>query len=109
MKAGRPGLNDENRRTELSEGPGGVILAVRVQPRAGRPRVERSADGTIVVRVTAPPVEGRANRACLETVAEWLGVRKSQVTLVSGQAARRKLVLVTGVDPKIVRRAVESL
>ncbi len=97
------------RGVEVSRVPGGVIVSVRVQPRASRSRVEAPRDGAVVVRVTAPPVEGEANRALLETVAEWLGVRKSQVSLTAGQTSRHKRVLVAGVDPETVRRAVERL
>lgn len=97
------------RGVELTGVPGGILVPVRVQPRSSRSRVEPPRDGAVVVRVTAPPVEGEANRACLETVAEWLGVRKSQVSLAAGQTSRHKKVLVAGVDAQSVRAAIERL
>ncbi|MHB0884273.1 MAG: DUF167 domain-containing protein [Bacillota bacterium] len=99
----------EPRVVQVTTVPGGVLVPVRVQPRSSRSRVEPPRDGAVVVRVTAPPVEGEANRACLETVAEWLGVRKSQVSLAAGPTSRHKKVLVAGLGAESVLRAIERL
>lgn len=66
-------------------------LPIVVQPRASRTSVSWE-DGVIRVRVTAPPVEGRANAAVIEALAEALGVRRSEVRIVSGERSRRKQV-----------------
>jgi uncharacterized protein len=72
-----------------------VRVAVRVHPRASRARVQW--DGTtLAVWVTAPAVEGAANRAVMEAVAAWAGVRPQAVRLVSGERSRTKLVEVDG-------------
>jgi len=74
-----------------------VRVAVRVHPRASRARV--AWDGaTLEVWVTAPAVEGLANRAVLEAVAAWAGVRPSAVALVSGARSRSKVVEISGLD-----------
>jgi uncharacterized protein len=74
-----------------------VRVAVRVHPRASRARLEW--DGAVLsLWVTAPAVEGAANRAVLAAVAEWLGVRPSAVRLAGGDRSRTKLVDVGGVD-----------
>jgi hypothetical protein len=52
--------------------------------------------GALKIKLTAPPVEGAANAALIEFVAEWLGVRRSAVSIVSGDKARNKLVRVSG-------------
>lgn len=69
---------------------------MRVVPRAKRPGLERRADGVLVARVSAPPVEGKANAAVCELIAKAYGVPKSRVTVVRGQTARDKVVRITG-------------
>ena len=77
--------------------PGGVTLAVRVTPRARKNEIVGVAGEAIKVKLAAPPVEGAANAALCAFLAEKLGVRKSAVTLVAGQASRQKVVRVEGV------------
>lgn len=69
---------------------------MRVTPRAARDEVVGWEGGILRVRVTAPPVDGRANRAVLALVAETLGVPRSSVLLVRGERGRDKLVRVVG-------------
>ena len=76
----------------------GVILAVRVIPRAGRSGPAGTRDGALLVRLNAPPVEGAANAELIEVIADALDVAKSAVTIVSGERGRSKRVRVTGVD-----------
>jgi uncharacterized protein (TIGR00251 family) len=74
-------------------------LALRVQPGARRNKLlARLASGEWKVAVSAPPAEGRANDAVVELVSSLLGVRRSQVTLVRGAAARSKVVEVEGMS-----------
>ncbi len=80
----------------LKEVPGALELAVLVQPRASRTRVVGEHDGMLKIQLAAPPVDGEANAALLEFLAKQLGVPKRQVTLVAGDAARRKRVRVEG-------------
>jgi uncharacterized protein (TIGR00251 family) len=77
-----------------------VSVRVRVTPRGGRDAVigYRAADGVLLVRVAAPPVEGAANRACLELVAAVFGVKRGQVTLAAGETAREKRFTITGLS-----------
>ena len=74
-------------------------LALRVQPGARRTALlMKLPSGEWKVAVSAPPVEGRANDAVVELVSDLLGVRRSQVTLVRGASARRKVVEVEGLS-----------
>lgn len=84
---------------------GDLLLDVLVQPRAARPRVGPVRDGRLVVAVSAPPVDGAANRAVIEAVARALGLGKSHVEVVRGDASRRKTLRVRGAS----RAAVEAL
>ncbi|MGO9246173.1 MAG: DUF167 domain-containing protein [Verrucomicrobiia bacterium] len=73
-----------------------VTFAIRVTPRAKQNKVQPQADGSLKVYVTAPPEDGRANEAVVETIAQWLGVKRRDVEIVRGATSRRKVVRVTG-------------
>jgi len=78
-------------------------IRVLVKPRSSRREV--IADGnSLVVRVTAAPVEGKANEMCLALVADWLGVPKSSLTVLSGARGREKVIGVAGLDQAEVDR-----
>ena len=80
-------------------------MRVRVQPRAPRSEIVGwRADGTLSVRVAAPPVEGQANAALAALLAETLGVRASTVVIEHGTRGREKLVRVAGLTPAEIRR-----
>jgi uncharacterized protein len=78
---------------------GGVTIALRVIPRSPRVIVGGWRDGRLVVRVTAPPVDGAANTAVIDALAAALGVPKRQLSLVAGETARNKTVRIGGVRP----------
>jgi len=80
----------------LREEPGAVLLELLVQPRASRTKVVGEHDGRLKIALAAPPVEGEANRALQEFLADALGVRKSDVTILRGDSGRRKTVRVAG-------------
>ncbi|SEP00779.1 hypothetical protein SAMN05660991_02775 [Trujillonella endophytica] len=67
---------------------------MRVRPGAGRTAVGGSHDGALVVRVSAPAVDGRATEAALAAVAEALGLRRRDVELVTGATSRTKVIAV---------------
>jgi uncharacterized protein (TIGR00251 family) len=76
----------------------GVRFAVHVQPRAKKPGIDGTHGDALRVRVHAPPVEGAANDAVVDIIAEALGVPVRAVRIAAGHAARQKLVDVDGVD-----------
>jgi uncharacterized protein (TIGR00251 family) len=73
-------------------------IAVRLRPRAGKDELVEIRDGVLIARVSAPPIDGRANRALCRLIAGRLGVAPSRVTLVRGERSREKLVRVAGMD-----------
>ena len=81
---------------------GGVELLVLVQPRASRTKVVGEHDGRLKIVLAAPPVDGEANAALIEFLADALAVRKADVKLVDGETSRRKRLLVQGVTPERV-------
>jgi uncharacterized protein YggU (UPF0235/DUF167 family) len=68
----------------------GAVIALRVTPRAACDGVERLADGTLALRTTAPPAEGRANDAARRLLARAMGVAPTRLVLVRGAASRDK-------------------
>ena len=74
--------------------PDGAILPVRAQPGARRNEIRGIQDGALKVCVTQAPEKGKANKAIVEVLAKWLGVRKSQIELLSGETASQKKFLV---------------
>jgi uncharacterized protein (TIGR00251 family) len=81
----------------LSEREGSALVRVRVQPRASHDEIVGERDGALVVRVTAPPAEGRANDAVCRLVARAAGIAPSRARLVRGASARNKLLRLDGV------------
>ncbi|HEY6693016.1 MAG TPA: DUF167 domain-containing protein [Solirubrobacteraceae bacterium] len=79
-------------------------LAVRLQPRARRDEIVGERNGVLVVRVTAPPVDGRANAALCRLIAKAVGVAPSRVEIVRGHGSRDKVVRVTDVDAGALHR-----
>jgi hypothetical protein len=87
---------DELRITSV---PGGVLIDVHLRPRASRAGAGGVRDGALELRVCAPPVEGEANAAARELLAELLGVSRARVALHGGEKSRRKVFRVEGLDP----------
>jgi len=83
-----------------------ALLAVRVQPRAKRDEVVGERAGAVVIRISAPPVDGKANTAVCRFVAERAGVPRSAVSVVRGQSARDKVLRVEGVELEALRAAL---
>jgi uncharacterized protein (TIGR00251 family) len=79
---------------------------VRLQPRARRAEVVGERAGAIMIRVTAPPVDGKANAALCAFVAERAGVPRSRVQVVRGTRSRDKVVRVEGIDAAALRAAL---
>lgn len=78
---------------------GACELLVLVQPRASRTRVVGEHDGRLKIALAAPPVDGEANAALVAFLSERLGVRRAEISLLDGEASRRKRLAVRGVAP----------
>lgn len=84
-----------------------ALLKIRVNPRSSRNQITGWRDDVLQIKLTAPPVEGAANKAVLEFLAEQLGIKKSQIALVSGTASREKIVEITGLSNGEIRYRIE--
>ncbi|MBK8480480.1 MAG: DUF167 domain-containing protein [Proteobacteria bacterium] len=85
-----------------------VTLQLQVQPRAARARFGPLCGAAIKVAVLAPPAEGAANLAVATLVAQVLGLRLSDVVLLTGSRGRRKLVRARGTTREAVLKALEA-
>ena len=90
------------REFKITDAKSGTAFPVRVIPRASRNEIEGVTGNALKVRVTAPPVEGAANKALIELLAERLKVRKSQIEIVAGQTSQKKMISVVGLRPSEV-------
>lgn len=79
-----------------------LTLTLHIQPGAKKTEVAGEHGDALKIRLAAPPVDGKANAALLEFIADKLGVAKGTVTLKSGQTSRRKVVEVGDVTERVV-------
>jgi uncharacterized protein (TIGR00251 family) len=87
-----------------------VTLSIRVTPRASKNEIVQVLEnGTIKVRLTAPPVEGKANAALIRFLAEVLEISPSQIQIRSGKSGRDKQVNVVGIDPEAAYQRLSKL
>jgi len=88
----------------VQESNGGATFAVKVRPRAKKNTVSGELGDALKVSLTAPPVDGKANEACIEFFAKLLKVPRSSVTIASGQTSRTKIIRIAKLSAEEVRR-----
>lgn len=93
---------------DVTEREGACIFAVCVQPRGSRDRLEGEWQGALKVRLTAPPVEDRANEALRRFLAARLNIPSSAVRILAGERSRLKRLEVRGVSAEQIRRLAEA-
>ena len=92
---------------DFQERDGALIVDIQVVPRASRSAVGPALGERLRVAVTAPPVDGAANAAVIEALADAFGVRRSAVTIVRGERGRRKTVSIAGASREVLARLAE--
>jgi uncharacterized protein len=88
----------------IEDGMAGVTFAVKLHPRARKNAITGELGDALKLSLTAPPVEGKANAACIEFLANLLKVPRSSVTIASGLSSRRKVIRVSGISADEVRK-----
>lgn len=83
-------------------------IDVRLRPRGHRDQLMGAVDGVLLARVTAPPVDGRANKALCRMVAKRIGVAPSKVSVVRGKKSPNKVVRVKGVSATALELALRD-
>ena len=86
----------------MTETPEGVVLNVRAQPRSSRAGIDGLLGDAVKVRIRCAPVDGKANRELVETLADEFGIAKSSVVFKSGETSKQKRLLLRGVSAAAV-------
>jgi uncharacterized protein (TIGR00251 family) len=92
----------------VHDSPEGASFAVRVHPRARKNAITGELGDALKVSLTAPPVDGQANAACIGFFAKLLKVPRSSVTIASGQSSRNKVIRVAGLSAEEVRQRLKG-
>lgn len=92
----------------ITERDGKVYLAVRVQPKASREEVRCEPDGRIRIVLTAPAVEGAANKALKAFLSKRLGIPKRAIEIAGGEKSREKRLAIEGVTPEQIKQVLLS-
>jgi uncharacterized protein (TIGR00251 family) len=95
------------RNFKLHDGKTGAAITVRVTPRMAKNEIsEILNDGTVKIRLTAPPVDGKANQTLIEYLADILGVKPAKIEIISGLTSRDKIVTVLDLTPEEVQEKI---
>jgi uncharacterized protein len=87
----------------IHEMHGGVSFGIKVHPRAKKNAITGEIGEALKISLTAPPIDGRANEACIAFLAELLNLPRSSITITSGQSSRNKIIRVVGVSAEWIR------
>ena len=88
----------------IHDTPAGASFTVKVHPRARKNAITGELGDALKLSLTAPPVEGRANEACIEFLANLLNLPRSSITIASGLSSRRKVIRVSGLSADEVQK-----
>ncbi len=81
---------------DIQEHPDGVVMKIKVQPRASRNKIAGTIGDALKVMLTAPPVDGEANAACIEFFSDLLGIPKRDIEILTGHTGRNKTIKLYG-------------
>ncbi len=84
----------------VSETEHGVVFNVRLIPRASKSELVGVQGDALKIRITAPPVEGAANKECIKFLSDVLGIKKSQIKIIAGHRSKNKKVSISGISRK---------
>lgn len=93
----------------LRESKQGLTFDIQVIPHASRVELVGVQDGVLKIKVTAPPMEGAANEACIKLLAKELGLKKSQMEISSGAKSRKKTVMIKDISKKELETKINNI
>ena len=91
----------------FTETPDGTVISVKAQPRSSKSGIDGLIGDAVKVRIRCAPVDGKANRELIETLADEFGIAKSRVEFKSGETSKQKRILLRGVTAAEVAAKVE--
>jgi uncharacterized protein (TIGR00251 family) len=90
----------------IKETTDGVVFNIRVLPRSSRCELTGIQDDALKLKITAPPVEGKANEECIGFLSKLLGIRKSSIKIIAGHKTKNKRVLVSGIKKEDIESII---
>ncbi len=91
----------------IREVEGGVVVSVKVQPNASKDRVVGERADQIKIAVTVAPEKGKANKAVIKVLSKWLGIKSSDIQIVSGETLREKKVFIKNINDENITRLLK--
>jgi hypothetical protein len=91
----------------IHETAAGITFAVKIHPRAKKNAVTGAVGDALKISLTAPPIDGKANAACIDFLAKLLRVSRASVTIASGESSRQKTIRVAGITGEELRTRLE--
>ena len=93
----------------LRESKNGLTFDIHVIPHASRAEIVGAQEGALKIKVTAPPVEGAANKACIKLLAKELGLKKSRMEISSGAKSRKKTVMIKDISKTELETKINNI
>jgi len=93
----------------ITEHPEGCVLPIRAQPGAREARIVGAHAGSVKIAVTAPADQGKANKSLIQLLCEVLGLKPSQLEILTGQTSRQKRFLIRGLTPPELQNRIANL
>lgn len=94
---------------QVKESKKGLTFEIQVTPHASHSEIADRQDGALKLKVTAQPLEGAANIACIKLLAKALELRKSQLEILAGKKSRKKIVLVKDISKKDLEEKISNI
>ncbi len=85
---------------------GGIVVSVKVQPNASKDRVVGEHADQIKIAVTVAPEKGKANKAVIKVLSHWLGIKSSDIEIVSGETSKDKKVFIRNINEDDINRVI---
>jgi hypothetical protein len=92
----------------IKETKDGVIFNIKVVPRSSRSELTGVQEDALKLKITASPVEGKANEECVKFLADKLGVKKSRVAIIAGHKSKRKTIIISGLKSKDIESIIPT-
>ena len=91
----------------IKESASGVTFSIKVHPRARKDAITGELGDALKLSLTAPPIDGRANHACIDFFANLLKLPRSSITIASGQNSRNKVIHIAGLSAAALRQRLK--